>query len=129
MLIYIFILLAGKKWYKCVEVNSTKTACTTYDLDNTIAAPNTAGMTKVTNCSIPGSDTKGECYKVTGMVTLANSYSGFNDSVSTSKKTDLLSYSSPLPAAVDRVSCDGQGVYGLMVKQIQCLTQQHLGIL
>lgn len=111
--IYFYSSGGKKKWYKCAEVNSTKTACTTYDLDNTIAAPNTAGMTKVTNCSIPGSDTKGECYKVTGMVTLANSYSGFNDSVSTSKKTDLLSYSSPLPAAVDRVSCDGQGVYVL----------------
>ncbi len=51
MLIYIFYSSGGKKkWYKCAEVNSTKTACTKYDLDNTTAAPNTAGMTKVTNC-------------------------------------------------------------------------------
>ncbi len=40
-----------------------------------------------------------------------NSFSGFSDSVSSSKKTDLLSYASPLPAEADRVSCDGQGVY------------------
>lgn len=26
-------------------------------------------------------------------------------------KTDLVTYASPLPAAADRVSCDGQGVY------------------
>ncbi|MEG2267157.1 MAG: hypothetical protein RSC68_22870, partial [Acinetobacter sp.] len=42
-----------------------------------------------------------------------SAYSGFAGSVSTSKKTDLLSYQSPLPAAADRVSCDGQGVYVL----------------
>ena len=30
-----------------------------------------------------------------------------------SKKTDGLSYKSPLPAVADRVSCDGQGIYVL----------------
>lgn len=107
--IYFYSSGGQKKWYKCAEVNSTKTACTTYDLDNTIAAPNTAGMTKVTNCSIPGTTTKGECYKVTGMVTLANADSGFDKSVAASNNG--LKYISPLPPAADRVSCDGQGVY------------------
>lgn len=107
--IYFYSSGGQKKWYKCAEVNSTKTACTTYDLDNTIAAPNTTGMTKVTNCSIPGSTTKGECYKITGMVTLANADSGFDQSIANSKNG--LKYISPLPAAADRVSCDGQGVY------------------
>lgn len=41
----------------------------------------------------------------------SNPYSGFSNSVASSKKTDLVSYNSPLPAAADRVSCDGQGVY------------------
>ena len=50
--IYFYSSGGNKKWYKCAEVNSTKTACTKYDLNNPIAAPNTVGMTKVTNCSI-----------------------------------------------------------------------------
>lgn len=41
----------------------------------------------------------------------SNPYSGFSSSVANSKKTDLVTYASPLPAAADRVSCDGQGVY------------------
>ena len=41
----------------------------------------------------------------------SSAYSGFNYSVSSSKKSDLLSYASPLPVASSRVSCDGQGVY------------------
>lgn len=41
----------------------------------------------------------------------SNPYSGFSDSIASSKKTDLVSYASPLPPAADRVSCDGQGVY------------------
>ena len=109
--IYFYSSGGNKKWYKCAEVNSTKTACTKYDLDNTIAAPNTAGMIKVTNCSIPGSNAIGECYKVTGTVTLANPDSGFDKSVAASKNG--LKYISPLPPAADRVSCDGQGVYVL----------------
>lgn len=109
--IYFYSSGGNKKWYKCAEVNSTKTACTKYDLNNPIAAPNTVGMTKVTNCSIPGSNAIGECYKVTGMVTLANADSGFDKSIADSK--DGLKYISPLPPAADRVSCDGQGVYVL----------------
>ena len=42
-----------------------------------------------------------------------NAYSGFSNSVASSKKADGLSYASPLPLPVDRVSCDGQGVYVL----------------
>ncbi|CAB1208057.1 pilus assembly protein [Acinetobacter bouvetii] len=98
-------------YYKCNSLSST-------DFNAEVQKCNSSGWVSL-GTTVPadlaqegnydsGSDI---IYYKNEMQTGTNAYSGFSNSVASSKKTDLLSYASPLPVAEDRVSCDGQGVY------------------
>ncbi|WP_406564647.1 pilus assembly protein [Alkanindiges hydrocarboniclasticus] len=104
-------------YYRNVDTTSTTLnyrSCTAYDTSGctswSSASTTNPTTSAYTACTVSGAS-GGGCVYEDKTILGTNSYSGFKDSVSTSKKTDLLSYSSPLPAAADRVSCDGQGVY------------------
>lgn len=106
-------------YYRDVETASTTLtyqSCTAYNASGCTAwsgASTTNPTTSAyTACTVSGAS-GGACVYEDKTVLGTNSYSGFADSDSTSKKTDLLSYQSPLPAVADRVSCDGQGIYVL----------------
>lgn len=82
------------------------------------SAHRTALRNAVTGLSASGSTPTAAAYAeaaayLMGTTTLnyPNIYSGFNDSVASSKSGS--NYISPLPPVADRVSCDGQGVYVL----------------
>ncbi|NUF36534.1 pilus assembly protein PilY [Acinetobacter lactucae] len=98
-------------YYRCDSLNAT-------DFSNEIQTCRSNGWVSLggaapSNLAQDGYYTNGNntIYYKQEMQLGANSYSGFSSSISDSKKADLLSYASPLPAAADRVSCDGQGVY------------------
>lgn len=104
--------------------NSTYYYCSDFDNNNTTcggwtsmsSAPSAAELgTNTQSCTqtISGNNRSGTCYRRSGLTTLnyPNKYSGFADSVASTKSGT--NYISPLPAAADRVSCDGQGVYVL----------------
>lgn len=91
-------------------------SCTAYDASGCTAwsgasTTNPTTLSYETSCAVDG--TNGTCAYQTKTILSSNSYSGFIDSVQSSKDidTDYTTYKSPLPAAEDRVSCDGQGVY------------------
>ena len=98
-------------YYRCTSLNST-------NFDNEQQTCSSTGWTSIgttapTDLNQNGSYNSGSdiIYYKNEIQTGSNPYSGFSSSVNSSKKSDLLSYQSPLPAAADRVSCDGQGVY------------------
>jgi len=101
-------------WYYCEEFNSSNTGCRNWKVVSPApSAAETGTNTESCTQNIDGDDRSGTCYRKSGLTTLnyPNIYSGFNDSVASSKSGS--NYISPLPAAADRVSCDGQGVYVL----------------
>lgn len=109
-------------YYQCVSWRTTNftdgvqhcgSGNTSYRTSTSSAYWTNLGTIAPTNFSGDGTETiSGVVYSYMNEMQLgANSYSGFSNSVSGSKKNDLLSYASPLPAVADRVSCDGQGVY------------------
>lgn len=96
-------------YYRCSALNTTDFAnesqtCRTWALIGSTAP---VDLTQDGNY-YSGSDS---IYYRNEMQAGSNPYSGFSNSVASSKKSDLVTYDSPLPAVADRVSCDGQGVY------------------
>ena len=106
-------------YFRDVDTTSTTPnyqSCTAYNASGCTAwsgASTTNPTTSAYSSSCTVSGSTGTCVNEDKTFLNSNTYSGFSASVSTSKKTDLLSYQSPLPAVADRVSCDGQGVYVL----------------
>ncbi len=98
-------------YYRCDSLNTT-------DFNTETQSCRTSGWTSLgstvpTDLAQAGNYLSGTdiIYYKNEMQIGTNSYSGFSSSVSTSKSGN--NYISPLPAAADRVSCDGQGVYVL----------------
>lgn len=91
-------------------------SCTAYNANGCTAwsgASTTNPTTSAyTTCTVSGV-TGGGCVYEDKTILGTNSYSGFNDSVQSTKNidNDYTTYKSPLPETADRVSCDGQGVY------------------
>ena len=98
-------------YYYCNSLNSTDFNAETQSCRS--SGWTSLGATAPTDLAQNGSyDSNGDIiYYRNEMQSGSNPYSGFSDSIASSKKTDLVSYDSPLPAAADRVSCDGQGIY------------------
>jgi len=107
-------------YYQCISWRSTDftngvqycgTGNTSQRTSTNAAYWTNLGATEPTDFSGDGTETvSGVLYSYTlGMQLGPNADSGFDNSVADSKNG--LNYISPLPAAEDRVSCDGQGIY------------------
>lgn len=110
----VYFQRSNSTWYYCKEFNSSNTGCRNWEeVSPAPSAAETGTNTQSCTQEINGNDRSGTCYRKSGLTTLnyPNIYSGFNDSVASSKSGS--NYISPLPPVADRVSCDGQGVYVL----------------
>ncbi|MCH7309533.1 pilus assembly protein PilY [Acinetobacter sp. NIPH 1852] len=104
-------------YYKCVNWRSTDFSngvqyCANNNTNrNGTNATYWQNMGNVEPSDFAGDGASGDFTYTLEMQLGTNADSGFDDSITASK--DGNNYISPLPAAADRVSCDGQGVYVL----------------